>query len=84
MTHRHSILCVALSVAVTLKLLAGTANAAGDWRPLGSWTTAEVVAMTWPTGRPIIVTDMSNPVAPVQPGRGVDAAIDGEIVGPGS
>ena len=36
---------------------------------------------SWPTGRPIIVTDLSNPISPLRCGRGIDIArIDGEIV----
>jgi hypothetical protein len=36
-------------------------------------------------GHPIFVTDMRNPVAPMQLGRGIDIArVDGEIVTPGT
>ncbi len=67
MTSKHPITCIAISAAIALKLFAGSVDAA---------------AATWP-GRPIIVTDLSNPVEPLQLGRGVDIArVDGEIVSP--
>ncbi len=69
MTSKHPISCIALSVAIALKLFAGSVDAA--------------TATTWPTGRPIIITDLSNPAAPLQLGRGIDIArVDGEIVSP--
>ena len=71
MTSKHSITCIALSAAVALKLFAGTANAA----VLNGGTQA-----TGSTGRPILVTDISNPI-PATLGRGIDIArVDGEIV----
>ena len=37
-------------------------------------------AATWPTGKPIIVTDLSNPTWQLHAARGVDiASVDGEI-----
>jgi hypothetical protein len=71
MTSKHSITCIALSAAVALKLFAETANAAvlndGN-QAAGS------------TGRPIIVTDISNPI-PAKLGSGIDiASVDGQIV----
>ena len=69
MTSKQQISCIALSAAMALKLFVGSAEAAA--------------ATTWPTGRPIIVTDLSNPIGPLQVGRGLDIArIDGEIVAP--
>jgi hypothetical protein len=67
MTSKHPIACVAISAAVALKLFAGTADIVNQ-------------ATGW-TGRPIIVTDISNPTPQVQLGRGLDIArVDGEIV----
>ena len=50
---------------------------------LGSWAQADEPVAAWPNGRPIIVTDLSDPSDAVR-GRGLDiAAIDGQI-GPAS
>ena len=69
MTRKHPITCIALSVAVALKLFAGAADAAVPNQA------------GWSTGRPIIVTEISNPTPQVFPGRGLDIArVDGEIV----
>ena len=69
MTSKHPISCIAISAAIALKLFAGSVDTAA--------------AATWPTGRPIIVTDLSNPGGPLQLGRGLDIArVEGEIVNP--
>jgi hypothetical protein len=51
---------------------------------LGFFTASTAAAAgptAWPTGRPIIVTDLSNPSALAHSGRGIDIArIDGQIV----
>jgi hypothetical protein len=66
MTSKHPITCVAISAAIVLKLLAGTADAAG---------------MAQESGQPIMVTDLSSRSAPLHTGRGMDIArVDGEIV----
>jgi hypothetical protein len=69
MTSKHPISCIVLSAAIALKLLAGSIDTAA--------------ATVWSGGRPIIVTDLTNPDRPHQLGRGLDIArIDGEIVNP--
>ena len=74
MTDKHPITCIAISAAIALKLLAGTANAAPHGADLFNQAGGS-------TGRPIIVTDLSNPTPQVQLGRGLDIArVDGEIV----
>jgi len=92
MTSKHRLTCIAISAAVALKLFAGTADASvangeTDSRKGRVLLTVlhDASGPGGPTGRPIFVTDMSNPVAPVQLGRGIDIArVDGEIVSPGS
>ncbi len=84
MTSKHRIACIALSATVAFKLFAGTADAAvlnaGELAAKGRGLPT-VLQASGPTGRPIVVTDISNPNAPVQLGRGVDIArVDGEIV----
>ncbi len=54
MTDEHPITCIAISAAIALKLLAGTANAAPHGVDLFNQASGS-------TGRPIIVTDLSNP-----------------------
>lgn len=57
-----------LGAAIALAVFsASTATAAGS--------------TAWPTGRPIIVTDLSKPSALAYSGRGIDIArVDGQIV----
>ena len=86
MTSKHPIACIAISAAVALKLLAGTAN--GGVSNVGETDARQSRVLltvlhdaSGSTGRPIIVTDISNPTPQVQLGRGVDIArVDGEIV----
>ena len=86
MTSKHRLTCIAISAAVALKLLAGTANGGvpsvgeSDARQ-GRVLLTVLHDASGSTGRPIIVTDISNPTPQVQLGRGVDIArVDGEIV----
>ena len=85
MTSKHRLTCIAISAAVALKLFAGTADAVvsngeSDERK-GRVLLTVLHDASGSTGRPIIVTDISNPTPHVQLGRGVDIArVDGEIV----
>jgi hypothetical protein len=70
MASKHQISCIALCAAIALELFTGSVDSAA-------------AAATFPGGRPIIVTDITDPGKPLQLGRGLDIArIDGEIVNP--
>jgi hypothetical protein len=87
MTSKHRITCIAISAAVALKFLAGTANASVESMPAPDGAGMSLTVLHDASGRPDgaqyyagrFIFRQGNGSTPI--GRGLDIArVDGEIV----